>query len=122
MTTATCWRASLRGSSPRDTPSSVMAPIVLVLAVFGAYSVQTSINDVYIMFALGVGMFFLERYGFSAGPLVLGLILGPIAEGNFVEGAMIANAQKAMASALAASRTAVLSAKLSAPRRENASE
>ena len=35
----------------------------------------------------------LERYGFSAAPLVLGLILGPIAEGNFVEGSMIAQAQ-----------------------------
>ena len=44
------------------------------------------------MSVLGVGMYFLERYGYSAAPLVLGLILGPIAEGNFVEGAMIANA------------------------------
>ena len=26
----------------------------------------------------------LERYGFSAGPLVLGIVLGPIAEQNFV--------------------------------------
>ena len=50
-------------------------------------------NDVFVMMVLGVGMFFLERYGYSAAPLVLGLILGPIAEGNFVEGAMIANAQ-----------------------------
>lgn len=74
-------------------PPYVMAPIVLALAVFGAYSVQNSINDVFIMFVLGVGMYFLERYGYSAAPLVLGLILGPIAEGNFVEGSMIANAQ-----------------------------
>ncbi|MEM7440216.1 MAG: tripartite tricarboxylate transporter permease [Pseudomonadota bacterium] len=74
-------------------PPSVMAPIVLVLAVFGSYSVQNSMNDVYIMFVLGIGMYFLERYGFSAAPLVLGLILGPIAEGNWVEGSMIANAQ-----------------------------
>mgnify|MGYP007134780480 FL=1 len=37
-------------------------------------------------------MFFLERFGFSAAPLVLGLILGPIAEANFMQGAMIANA------------------------------
>lgn len=74
-------------------PPSVMAAVVLALAVFGSYSVQTSMNDVYIMLVLGVGMYFLERYGFSAAPLVLGLILGPIAEGNFVEGSMIANAQ-----------------------------
>lgn len=74
-------------------PSSVMAAVVLTLAVFGSYSVQTSMNDVFVMMVLGVGMYFLERYGYSAAPLVLGLILGPIAEGSFVEGAMIANAQ-----------------------------
>ncbi len=74
-------------------PPYAMAAVVLALAVFGSYSVQNSMNDVYVMFVLGVAMYFLERYGYSAAPLVLGLILGPIAEGSFVEGAMIANAQ-----------------------------
>ncbi|MDG0985711.1 MAG: C4-dicarboxylate ABC transporter permease, partial [Planktomarina sp.] len=60
---------------------------------FGSYSVQLSMDDVFVMLVLGAGMYFLERYGYSAAPLVLGLILGPIAEGNFVEGAMIAAAQ-----------------------------
>ena len=73
-------------------PQSVMAAIVLALAVFGSYSVQTSMDDVYVMAALGTGMYFLERFGFSAAPLVLGLILGPIAEANFIQGSMIANA------------------------------
>lgn len=73
-------------------PQSVMAAVVLGLAVFGSYSVQSSMGDVYVMATLGVMMFFLERYGFSAAPLVLGLILGPIAEANFIQGAMIANA------------------------------
>lgn len=73
-------------------PQSVMAAVVLGLAVFGSYSVQSSMGDVYVMAALGVMMFFLERFGFSAAPLVLGLILGPIAEANFIQGSMIANA------------------------------
>ncbi|KRS11635.1 C4-dicarboxylate ABC transporter permease [Roseovarius atlanticus] len=77
-------------------PNAVMAAVVLALAVFGSYSVQTSMGDVYIMAALGTGMYFLERFGFSAAPLVLGLILGPIAEANFVQGAMIANATSSM--------------------------
>ena len=74
-------------------PQSVMAAIVLGLALFGSYSVQTSMGDVYVMGALGIAMYFLERYGFSAAPLVLGLILGPIAESNFVTGSTIAAAQ-----------------------------
>ena len=73
-------------------PQSVMAAVVLGLAVFGSYSVQSSMGDVYVMAALGVMMYFLERFGFSAAPPVLGLILGPIAEANFIQGSMIANA------------------------------
>ncbi|NOE27537.1 tripartite tricarboxylate transporter permease [Ruegeria sp. HKCCD6157] len=79
-------------------PQSVMAAVVLGLAVFGSYSVQSSMGDVYVMAALGVMMYFLERFGFSAAPLVLGLILGPIAEANFIQGSMIAGATDGMAS------------------------
>ena len=43
-------------------------------------------------------MYFLERFGFSAAPLVLGLILGPIAEANFIQGGMIADATVGKAS------------------------
>lgn len=78
-------------------PQAVMAAIVLGLAVFGSYSVQSSMGDVYVMASLGVMMYFLERFGFSAAPLVLGLILGPIAESNFIQGSMIANATEGMA-------------------------
>ena len=74
-------------------PQPIMAAAVMVLAVFGAFSVQQSMGDVYVMLSLGVGMWFLEKFGFSAAPLVLGLILGPIAEANFVQGTLIANAQ-----------------------------
>lgn len=79
-------------------PQSVMAAIVLALSVFGAYSVQSSMGDVYVMACLGVSMYFLERFGFSAAPLVLGLILGPIAEANFIQGSMIANATSGLGS------------------------
>jgi len=74
-------------------PAPVMAAAVMVLALFGSYSVQQSMGDVTVMLALGVGMYFLQKFGFSAAPLVLGLILGPIAEANFIQGSLIANAQ-----------------------------
>jgi putative tricarboxylic transport membrane protein len=73
-------------------PTPIMAGAVLVLSLFGSYSIQQSMGDVYIMLVLGLGMFFLEKFGFSAAPLVLGLILGPIAEANFIQGSMIADA------------------------------
>ncbi|MCH9852389.1 MAG: tripartite tricarboxylate transporter permease [Alphaproteobacteria bacterium] len=73
-------------------PPYIMAACVLVLAVFGSYSVQQSMGDVYVMFTLGMMMYFLEKYNFSAAPLVLGLILGPIAEANYIQGSLIAGA------------------------------
>ena len=74
-------------------PENYIAAAVVILAVFGTYSIQNSYSDVLVMLVLGSGMWFLQRYGFSAGPLVLGVVLGPIAESNFVEGRIIASAE-----------------------------
>jgi len=74
-------------------PIPILAAGVLVLALFGSYSVSQSMGDVQIMLVLGVGMYILEKFGFSAAPLVLGLILGPIAGDYFINGSMIAAAQ-----------------------------
>lgn len=71
-------------------PDQFMAVGILVLAVFGTFSIQNSLSDVLIMLILGVIMFFASKAGFSAVPLVLGIILGPIAEDNFLQGKLIA--------------------------------
>ncbi len=71
-------------------PKHMMAAAVIVLAIFGTYSVQNSVSDVIVMLVLGVSMYFASRIGFSAAPLVLGLILGQLTETNFLQGRMIA--------------------------------
>ena len=73
-------------------PNNFMAAAVTVLAVFGTYSVQNSMSDVFVMMTLGVGMYFAMKVGFSPAPVVLGIILGPIAENNFLQGRMIGEA------------------------------
>ncbi len=70
-----------------------MAAAVCVLAVFGTYSIQSSVSDVLIMMVIGLVMFVASRYGFSAAPVVLGIILGPIAEDNFLQGTLIADSR-----------------------------
>ncbi|WP_198649989.1 tripartite tricarboxylate transporter permease [Zobellella maritima] len=79
-------------------PEFYMAAAITVLAVFGTYSVQNSFSDVFIMMTLGIGMYFASKLGFSPSPLVLGIILGPIAETNFVQGEMIASVSGGLAS------------------------
>ncbi len=70
-------------------PSHFMAATIFILSVFGTYSIQSSYSDVLIMATLGVLMYFGSKIGFSPAPLVLGIILGPIAENNFLQGRLI---------------------------------
>ena len=71
-------------------PNHIMAASVVILAIFGTYSVQNNISDVIVMLVLGALMYYASRLGFSAAPLVLGLILGQLTETNFLQGQMIA--------------------------------
>jgi putative tricarboxylic transport membrane protein len=71
-------------------PNIFMVSAVTVLCVFGSYSVQNSMDDVIIMFCLGLLMYLSSRNSFSPAPVVLGLILGPLAEDNFSRGKIIA--------------------------------
>ncbi len=73
-------------------PDLYMAASIMVLAVFGTYTVNNSFNDVVVMFAIGSLMYLGNKYGFSAAPVVMGLILGGIAENNFLKGMLIAEA------------------------------
>lgn len=77
-------------------PNLYMVAAVTVLAVFGTYSVQNSFDDVTVMFSLGTLMYIGSKFGFSAAPVVLGIILGPIAENNFLKGRMIAETNVGM--------------------------
>lgn len=79
-------------------PNNFMAAAVTILAVFGSYSVQNSMSDVFVMMTLGIAMYYGQKFGFSPSPLVLGIILGPIAEDNFAQGKMIAESGDGMAS------------------------
>ncbi len=79
-------------------PPPFLAAGILILAVFGSYSVQHSLSDVFVMFTLGLGAYFLEKFGFTATPMVLGIILGPIAEANYIQGRIIAQVGDGMVS------------------------
>jgi putative tricarboxylic transport membrane protein len=79
-------------------PKHYMAAAVTVLAVFGAYSIQNSVSDVIVMLTLGTAMYFASKVGITPAPVVLGIILGPIAETNYAQGKLIAEAGEGMTS------------------------
>lgn len=53
---------------------------ILVFAALGAFSVNFTPVDVWILLIIGILGFFMRRYGYPIAPLVVGLILGPIFE------------------------------------------
>ncbi len=61
-------------------PLAILYPIILCLCLLGAYSLGNSAYDVMLALIFGVVGYFMKKYGFSAPSVILGLILGPIAE------------------------------------------
>jgi putative tricarboxylic transport membrane protein len=74
-------------------PKAVLVPGVAFLTVIGSYSVNNSETDVLQMVVLGIVAWVMGRLGYTASPIVLGLILGTIAESGFVQGYLIGNAR-----------------------------
>lgn len=64
-------------------PAKMLFPIVIVLCVVGAYAVNNSSFDMWVMFGLGIFGYIMIKFGFPVAPMVLGIILGPIMEPNF---------------------------------------
>lgn len=74
-------------------PKALLVPSVAFMTIIGAYAIQNNVADVVMMVVLGVIGWGLGRFGYSASPIVLGLILGPIAEQGFVQAWTLGTAQ-----------------------------
>lgn len=55
---------------------------VTLFGIVGSYALNNAVVDVWVMFVAGAGGFFLRKANVPLGPLVLGLILGPMMESN----------------------------------------
>jgi putative tricarboxylic transport membrane protein len=77
-------------------PKAILAPTIAFMTIIGTYSIRNNVWDVLIMLALGVVGWIVGRAGYKPSPIVLGLILGPIAEQGFVQGYLMGNARGAV--------------------------
>lgn len=59
---------------------SVLAPIILVLALLGSYAAHNDFFDVIVAVAIGTAAFLLRRLKIPVAPIILGAILGPMLE------------------------------------------
>ena len=63
--------------------AAMIAPPVLVVALFGSYATTRHIGDVWTAVGLGVLGYFMKKYGYSRATLVIGFVLGPLLEHYF---------------------------------------
>jgi putative tricarboxylic transport membrane protein len=70
-------------------PFAIIAPVIIVICAIGAYTVHTSMFDVYLMLVFGVAGYIMRKLDYPLAPLVLALVLGDRAEDSFRQSMLI---------------------------------
>lgn len=65
-------------------PASILMPLIMVFCIVGSFAITNSVYGVVIALLLGVLGFFMEENGIPVAPAILGLVLGPMLENNFI--------------------------------------
>jgi putative tricarboxylic transport membrane protein len=65
-------------------PPGVLAAVVIMFSLIGAYADRNSFSDMWMIVIFGSIAFIFERNRIPVSPMVLGAILGPIAEDSFM--------------------------------------
>ena len=66
-----------------ECPKAILFPLIIVLSAVGTYAIQNNPAHIYWMLGFGVAGYFLKVYGFQVGPVILGVILGPMMDANY---------------------------------------
>ena len=61
---------------------AILTPAIFVLSMVGAFAMRSNIFDVYTTLAFGILGYVMMRYDYPLSPILLALILGPMAEAN----------------------------------------
>jgi putative tricarboxylic transport membrane protein len=67
-----------------DLPEAIVSAYVVMCCFLGAYASRNNVTDLWLLAGFGIVGYLFERLRFPITPLVLGVILGPLAETSFV--------------------------------------
>ena len=71
-------------------PAPILNTFIVVFCFLGAFALRNDMADVWLTMLFGVAGFFMRRWDLPIPPLVMGIILGPLAEQYFLT-SMVAN-------------------------------
>src|ERR1700682_6110920 len=74
-------------------PFSIIAPVIMVICAIGAYTVHSSMFDVYQMVVFGVMGYIFKKLDYPLAPLVLALVLGDKAEDSFRQAMLVSQGE-----------------------------
>lgn len=74
-----------------NVPKKILLPIITVMAMLGTYSYSNSLCDVWIMVAAGIIGFIMHKCDMSVPGVIIGIILGKLAEENFTGSLMMSD-------------------------------
>jgi putative tricarboxylic transport membrane protein len=70
-------------------PGSILAPLIIVFCVVGAYTLSNSAVEVSIMIGFGIVGYLMRKIDLDPAPLVLAFVLGNILETNFRQSLLV---------------------------------
>jgi putative tricarboxylic transport membrane protein len=65
-------------------PENILSAFIISFCLLGAFALRNDMTDVWFMIIFGIVGYFMRRYDLPSPPLILGLILGPLAEKYFL--------------------------------------
>jgi putative tricarboxylic transport membrane protein len=76
--------AAMSFSSLMRVPAAILNTFIVVFCFLGAYALRNDMADVWLTMLFGVAGFLMRRYDLPIPPMVMGIILGPMAEQYFL--------------------------------------
>ncbi|MGA2463785.1 MAG: tripartite tricarboxylate transporter permease [Thermodesulfobacteriota bacterium] len=70
-------------------PYRILFPLILFFCIIGAYSINNSTFDLYVMIFFGVLGYLFRKFGYEGAPLVMAYVLGPIFEQSLRQSLLI---------------------------------
>lgn len=68
------------------TPIQILMPVITIITLTGAYAVNNSLFDLWLLILFGVTGYFMKKGGYEPAPLAIGLVLGPTLERGLTQG------------------------------------
>lgn len=84
------WLAIKAARRILSVPRNLLLPIILVFCIVGSFAINNSTFGIGVMLTLGLVAWLMESNGYPIAPVILGIVIGPLLEQNFMISMMIA--------------------------------